>query len=71
MCYHGRRSTGRAMLSEKRHDPYFLISHTSDTWQPRPLPPRFGSAVQVSVSVPSRVALAGRSNSSGVMSLGF
>jgi hypothetical protein len=33
--------------------PYFLINHTSDTWQPRPLPPRFGSAVQVSVNVPS------------------
>ena len=51
--------------------PYFLINHTSDTWHPRPLPPRFASAVQVSVNVPSRVNLAGMSNSSGFMSLGL
>ena len=61
----------RGYVRLERFDLYFLINHTSDTWQPRPLPPRFGSAVQVSVSVPSRVASAGRSNSSGFMSLGL
>ena len=67
----GTSPAERWQTNHARARPYLLINHTSETWHPRPLPPRFGSAVQVSVNVPSRVAAAGRSNSSGVMSLGL
>src|SRR5260221_4663818 len=53
--------------SEKRcAENHFRINHTSATWQPRPLPPRPGSCVQLKFSEPPRVASAGMSNSIGL-----
>ena len=44
---------------------HFLISHTSETWQPRPLPPWPGSRVQARFKTPVRVASREMSNSTG------
>ncbi len=44
---------------------FFLISQTSLTWQPRPLPPRPASRNQFRVSSPSAVSDCGMSNSRG------
>ncbi len=48
-----------------------LTSHTSDTWHPRPFPPRPFSVCHVKSSDPDLVASAGRSNSSGIISRGL
>src|SRR5205809_7148047 len=43
----------------------FLMSHTSATWHPRPLPPNLGVRCQLNVSSPSAVACGGISNPTG------
>jgi hypothetical protein len=43
----------------------FFKSQTSETWQPRPLPPKPGSPNQLNVSWPWRVAASGMGNYSG------
>src|SRR5438552_8224258 len=44
---------------------HFLISQTSETWHPRPLPPCPGSRVHARFNSPLRVASRGISNSTG------
>ena len=67
----GPGGPARAKASAPRVAYRALIRHTSDTWQPRPLPPVPGSMFQRSSSSESAVASAGMSNSSGRKGTGF
>src|SRR5947209_3998948 len=62
-----RRSGVRIPLAPPFHHRlhFRLISQTSETWQPRPLPPNPGSRSQLKLSSPVRVASAGMLNSTG------
>jgi hypothetical protein len=78
-----RSNPGRAMLPPHRNGVRpplrrgpplgrysFRISQISATSVPRPLPPRPGSPVMLSSSLPSAVASLGMSNSSGAEGVG-